>query len=154
MKLKELLQGVPILAANVDLETEIGSVHYDSRTVWPGGLFVAMAGFAADGHAFIGKALASGAAAVLCEKEPEGEIPYVRTDNSRRALAVIGGNFYGHPAEAMTMIGVTGTNGKTTTTYLLKAVLEKALGAKVGLIGTNQNKIGRASWRERVCMFV
>ena len=142
MKLKELLQGVPILAANVDLETEIGSVHYDSRTVRPGGLFVAMAGFAADGHAFIGKALASGAAAVLCEKEPEGEIPYVRTDNSRRALAVIGGNFYGHPAEAMTMIGVTGTNGKTTTTYLLKAVLEKALGAKVGLIGTNQNMIG------------
>ena len=142
MKLKELLQGVPILAANVELETEIGSVHYDSRTVRPGGLFVAMAGFAADGHAFIGKALASGAAAVLCEKEPEGEIPYVRTDNSRRALAVIGGNFYGHPAEAMTMIGVTGTNGKTTTTYLLKAVLEKALGAKVGLIGTNQNMIG------------
>ena len=66
----------------------------------------------------------------------------MRTDNSRRALAVIGGNFYGHPAEAMTMIGVTGTNGKTTTTYLLKAVLEKALGAKVGLIGTNQNMIG------------
>ena len=142
MKLKELLQGVPILAANVDLETEIGSVHYDSRTVRPGGPCVPLPGFAADGHAFIGKALASGAAAVLCEKEPEGEIPYVRTDNSRRALAVIGGNFYGHPAEAMTMIGVTGTNGKTTTTYLLKAVLEKALGAKVGLIGTNQNMIG------------
>ena len=101
-----------------------------------------MTGFAVDGHDFIPKAVSAGAAAVLCERAPEESIPWVRTENSRRALAVLGANFYGHPADAMTMVGVTGTNGKTTTTYLLKSILEQAAGAKVGLIGTNQNMIG------------
>lgn len=86
--------------------------------------------------------MASGAAAVLCQVPPEnGETPYVQVADSRRALAVAGANFFGHPAKDMTMVGVTGTNGKTTSTYLLKAVLE-AQGKKVGLIGTNQNMIG------------
>ena len=143
MKLKELLHGLDILEATADLETEIGQVRYDSRLVHPGDLFVAMSGFTVDGHAFIEKAVAAGAGAVLCEKAPEGGVPYVRVADSRRALAVVGGNFYGHPADAMTMVAVTGTNGKTTTTYLLKAILEQALGAKVGLIGTNQNMIGQ-----------
>ena len=143
MKLKELLHGLDILEATADLETEIGQVLYDSRLVRPGDLFVAMSGFTVDGHAFIEKAVAAGAGAVLCEKAPEGGVPYVRVADSRRALAVVGGNFYGHPADAMTMVAVTGTNGKTTTTYLLKAILEQALGAKVGLIGTNQNMIGQ-----------
>lgn len=142
MKLRELLQGVPVLEATADLETEITDVSYDSRSVQPGGLFVAMAGFAADGHDFIGSAAAAGAAAVLCQRPPEGGIPYVQTADSRRALAVVGANFFHHPAGDMTMVGVTGTNGKTTTTYLLKAVLEQAAGARVGLIGTNQNMIG------------
>ena len=101
-----------------------------------------MIGFATDGHAYIGKAMAAGAAAVLCQNLPEGEVPYVQVADSRRALAVVGANFFGHPAEDMTMVAVTGTNGKTTTTYLLKAILEQVLGAKVGLIGTNQNMIG------------
>lgn len=87
---------------------------------------------------FIAKAVAAGAAAVLCERVPAEEIAWVRTENTRRALAVLGANFYGHPADAMTMVGVTGTNGKTTTTYLLKAILEQELGAKVGLIGTTR----------------
>ena len=143
MKLKELLQGLTILEATADLEMEIARVSYDSRQTRPGDLFVAMSGFAVDGHTFIGKAMEAGAAAVLCEKAPEGEIPYVRVADSRHALAVVGANFYGHPADAMTMVAVTGTNGKTTTTYLLKAILEQALGAKVGLIGTNQNMIGQ-----------
>ena len=142
MKLKELLQGLTILAATADLEMDIPNVSYDSRTTRPGDLFVAMTGFAVDGHTFIGKALAAGAAAVLCEKAPEGNVPFVRVADSRRALAVVGANFFGHPADAMTMVGVTGTNGKTTTTYLLKAILEQEAGAKVGLIGTNQNMIG------------
>ena len=81
----------------------------------------------------------------MCETPPEGAVPYVQVADARRTLAVLGANFFGHPAEHMTMIGVTGTNGKTTTTYLLKAVLEQALGAKVGLIGTNQNMIGGRS---------
>ena len=145
MKVKELLHGWEILsAADGVLETDVSGVCWDSREVRPGDLFVAMTGFAADGHRFIPQAMAAGAAAVLCQVPPEGEgIPYVQVADSRRALAVAGGNFYGHPAESMTMVGITGTNGKTTTTYLLKDVLEKALGAKVGLIGTNQNMIGQ-----------
>lgn len=142
MKLKELLKDVEILAATADLDMEIGGVSYDSRNTATGDLFVAMTGFAVDGHTFIGKAAAAGAAAVLCEKVPQEEIPYVQVANSRRSLAVVGANFFGRPAESMTMVAVTGTNGKTTTTYLLKEILEKALGAKVGLIGTNQNMIG------------
>ena len=155
MRLKELLQGINILESTADLEMEISHVSYDSRQTRPGDLFVAMSGFAVDGHDFIGKAMEAGAAAVLCEKIPRGGIseggsniprggiPYVRVADSRRALAVVGANFYGHPADDMTMVAVTGTNGKTTTTYLLKAILEQALGAKVGLIGTNQNMIGQ-----------
>ena len=142
MKLKELLQDIDVLSATADPEMEIAHISYDSRTTQPGDLFVAMTGFAVDGHAFIGKAFGAGAAAVLCERPPEGEIPYVQVANSRRALALASANFFGRPAESMTMVGVTGTNGKTTTTYLLKAVLEQSLGAKVGLIGTNQNMIG------------
>ena len=129
--------------ATADPETEIARISYDSRTTAPGDVFVAMTGFATDGHAYIGKAAAAGAAAVLCERVPQDTgIPYVQVADARRALAVMAANFYGHPADHMTMVAVTGTNGKTTTTYLLKAVLEQELGAKVGLIGTNQNMIG------------
>lgn len=143
MKLKELLQGLSILSATADLEMDISDVSYDSRAVKTGDLFVAMTGFAVDGHAYIKAAAAAGAAAVLCQKRPdEAGIPYVQVADSRRALAVVGANFFHHPAEKMTMVAVTGTNGKTTTTYLLKAVLEQEAGAKVGLIGTNQNMIG------------
>ena len=143
MKLKELLEGIEVLDATADMEMEIPHVSYDSRATQPGDLFVAMTGFAADGHAFIGKAMAAGASAVLCQKQPEDPaVPYVRVADSRRALAEVGANFFGHPADSMTMVGVTGTNGKTTTTYLLKSILEQTAGAKVGLIGTNQNMIG------------
>lgn len=143
MKLWELLNGVPVASCAVDLEMEIAGVSYDSRATQPGDLFVAMTGYATDGHKYIATALEKGAAAVLCQNLPEGEGPYIRTADSRRALAVIGANWFGHPAEEMTMIAVTGTCGKTTTTYLLKAILEQARGAKVGLIGTNQNMIGQ-----------
>lgn len=143
MKLQELLAGIPVLDAAADLETEITGVSYDSRRTKPGDLFVAMTGFATDGHQYIGKALENGAAAVLCQQTPETDCPYIQTEDSRRALAVVGANWFHHPASGMTMIAVTGTNGKTTTTYLLKAILEQVLGAKVGLIGTNQNMIGQ-----------
>ena len=145
MKLRELLSGVSVLACTADMEMEISGVSYDSRSVRPGDLFVAMTGFAVDGHKFIAAAQEKGAAAALCQKEPEGTLPYVRTEDSRRALAIVGANWFGHPAKEMTMVAVTGTCGKTTTTYLLKAILEQAAGAKVGLIGTNQNMIGDAA---------
>ena len=143
MKLRELLTGIPIQSSTADLETEITGVSYDSRATKPGDLFVAMTGFATDGHKYIGTALEKGAAAVLCQQLPAADCAYIQTADSRRALAVIGANWFGHPAKEMTMIAVTGTCGKTTTTYLLKAILEQAKGAKVGLIGTNQNMIGQ-----------
>ena len=143
MHLKTLLAGLSLRSATADMETEITRISYDSRTTAPGDVFVAMTGFAADGHAYIGKAMAAGAAAVVCERPPEdSSVPYVLVENSRQALAVMAANYYGHPADSMTMVAVTGTNGKTTTTYLLKAILEQELGAKVGLIGTNQDLIG------------
>ena len=148
MKLQDLLQGLEITAASADMATDVSGVSYDSRTVKPGEVFTALSGYAADGHRFIPQALERGAGVIICQKPPEqwgmsGEIPpYVQVADSRRALAVIGANFFDHPADHMTMIGITGTNGKTSSTYLLKAVLEHRPGVKVGLIGTNQNMIG------------
>ena len=142
MKLKELLQGIPVLETNADLQMNIEAVAYDSRKVTEGSLFVAITGFASDGNRFIPMALEKGAAVVVTAKKPAADVPYVLVENDRYALAMIGTNFYGHPAKSMTMIGVTGTNGKTSVTLLLKHVLEKTLGAKVGLIGTMENLVG------------
>ena len=142
MKLLELLKDIPILESNVSMDLEIGQVVYDSRKVTPGCLFVAVTGFAADGNRFIPMALEEGAAVVVTAKKPEQDVPYVLAPSDRQALALLGCNFYGHPARSMKMVGVTGTNGKTSVTLLLKHVLEKTLGAKVGLIGTTANMIG------------
>lgn len=142
MKLKDLLSGVAVAHLAADPELEIANVCYDSRKVTPGSLFVAISGFAADGNRFIPMALEKGAAAVVTAKRPEGNIPYVLVEQDRLALALIARNFYGCPENAMTMVGVTGTNGKTSVTLLLKQVLEDCLGAKVGLIGTMSNWIG------------
>ena len=142
MKLAELLSGIDIKEGCYDPELEITGVSYDSRQTKPGEAFVAIPGFASDGYRFIPKALERGAAVVICEREPEQKTQYVQVVSCRRALARLGANWFSHPADKMTMIGVTGTNGKTSITYLLKNVLEKTLGAKVGLIGTIQNMIG------------
>ena len=142
MKLRELLKNIPVLHCTADQELEIREIHYDSRKVTEGSLFVAVTGFASDGNRFIPMALSKGAVAVVTAKKPEEDVPYILVESDRLALALLGCNFFGHPAEAMTMIGVTGTNGKTSTTLLLKQVLEKVLGAKVGLIGTMANMVG------------
>ena len=142
MKLKELLHGLDVLELHADEALDITGVQYDSRQVTPGALFVAISGFQTDGHKYISKAMENGAVCVVCEKKPETDIPYVLVSNARSALAALGANWFGHPADAMCVVGITGTNGKTTSTYLLKHVLEKTLGAKVGLIGTIQNMIG------------
>lgn len=140
MKLQELLRGVAVTSSTAADDLEIREVRYDSRAVQEGDLFVAIRGFATDGHQYIGKALEQGAAAIVCEEAPEG-VPAVVVENARQALAEIAANRFDHPADSMVMLGVTGTNGKTTTTYLVKHMLEQA-GHKVGLIGTNQNLIG------------
>ncbi len=142
MKLRELLSGVQVLEANVDWETDIGTVVYDSRKAGPGSLFVAVTGFATDGNRFIPAALEQGAAVVLTARRPASDVPYIFVENERLALALVGANYYNHPVNSMKLIGVTGTNGKTSVTLLLKQVLEKTLDAKVGLIGTMANLIG------------
>jgi len=143
MKLKDLLKDIRVLELNADENMEIEAVAYDSRKVVPGSLFVAITGFASDGNRFIPMALEKGASVVVTAKKPQQQIPYVLVSSDRLALAQLGCNFYGHPAKTMTMIGITGTNGKTSATLLLKHVLETVRGAKVGLIGTMENLIGR-----------
>jgi len=142
MKLKALLKDITVLETNVDPELEIQSVVYDSRKAAPGCLFVAITGFASDGNRFIPMALEKGALVVVTAHKPDPAVPYVLVESDRLALAQLGANYYGHPADTMTMIGITGTNGKTSSTLLLKHVLETVLGAKVGLIGTMENRIG------------
>ena len=142
MKLQDLLKDIPVLDCQADPSLEISEICYDSRTATPGCLFVAVSGFAADGNRFIPMALEKGAVAVVTAKKPEAHVPYVLVESDRLALALLGCNFYGHPAKAMTMVGITGTNGKTSSTLLLKHVLETVLGAKVGLVGTMANLIG------------
>ena len=142
MKLREIVKNLNILDANADMDMEIRGISYDSRKTQPGDLFVAIRGFESDGHRFIPKAVEKGAAAVLCEAAPEDGTPYVRVADCRLGLALSSREFFGNPAAEMTMIGITGTSGKTTSSYLLKHLLESKLDAKVGLIGTNGNMIG------------
>ena len=142
MKLQKLLENIEVLEANAEGSMEIRAVRYSSREVQPGDLFVAVPGYVTDGHRYIDDAVKRGAAAILCEREMPSTAPWIRVASSREALAVLGANWYGHPAGSMQIIGVTGTNGKTSVTYLLKQLLENALGAKVGLIGTICNMIG------------
>lgn len=143
MKLYDLLDGVLLTGGMTNLDMEINSISYDSRTLRPGALFVALPGEKTDGHRFIRQALSGGARAVLCQQLPEESGPWLITPHPRQALARISANWFGHPQDDMTLIGVTGTNGKTTTTYLIKEMLEHVVGAKVGLIGTNRNLIGQ-----------
>ncbi len=142
MTLRQLLTGVPLTGGSPDLDMEISSISYDTRTIEPGALFAALSGDKTDGHLYIQTALDKGAAAVLCEKAPEGPGPWLVTEDSRCALALASANWFGRPGDRMTLVAVTGTNGKTTTTSLLKELLERVGGAKVGLVGTNRNMIG------------
>ncbi len=142
MKLKALLQDVKVLKTSANMDLEISQVTYDSRKVTPGSLFVAITGFVTDGNKYITMALEKGAAAIVTAVEPAEDVPYILVESDRLALAIIARNLYGNPAKEMTLIGITGTNGKTSSTLLLKHLLEETRGAKVGLIGTMNNLIG------------
>lgn len=149
MRLGELLKGCDHITPNLirgwNLELNISGVAYDSRKVKEGYLFVAMKGERHDGYAFIDEAIEKGAVAIVHEKAnphlpPFTKISFIRVESSRRALACIANNFYGRPSENLTLVGITGTNGKTTTSYIIKSILE-SWGKEVGLIGTIQYMI-------------
>jgi UDP-N-acetylmuramoyl-L-alanyl-D-glutamate--2,6-diaminopimelate ligase len=140
MELARLLKGVETLepSGNGDpAHTAITGIAYDSRQVRPGFLFAAIQGEKLDGHKFISQAVASGAVAVLSERAREAGVRglWIRVPHARRALALAAANFYGQPARALRLIGITGTNGKTTTSFLLESIL-RAAGHKAGLFGT------------------
>ena len=116
-------------------------VTHDSRKVQPGALFVAIRGLATDGNQFVEAARKKGAVAVASEAPPRTGIPWLRVNDAREALATLSAALLGRPAEALTLIGVTGTNGKTTTAHLIDAAL-RAAGRRVGLLGTVQYRIG------------
>lgn len=142
MKLNDLFAGLDPKLIRVDPETEAAGVSCDSRTVTPGDVFVAISGAEADGHCFVAEAMEKGAVCVVCEHPLACGVPHAVVPSARQALAAVSANWYGHPARELTVVGVSGTNGKTTVTHLIRDILEEKLGTKVGLIGTIRNEIG------------
>jgi UDP-N-acetylmuramoyl-L-alanyl-D-glutamate--2,6-diaminopimelate ligase len=150
MTLAELIAPLSVLEQQGRLDVEVTGLTDDSRAVKPGCLFVAVKGGKADGHAFLRQAVAAGASGLVVQERPAASpeagapvlpVPVIRVQDSRRALGLLAGRFHGDPSSRLNLIGVTGTNGKTTITYLCKGVLEAA-GRKVGLIGTVAYQIG------------
>ena len=143
MKLKNLLDGLKYELLNGSLDTEITSLVYDSRKASEGSAFVCISGTLTDAHKYIPDVIEKGAAAVIVTKEVEApeNVCVVKVDDDREALALMSAAWFGHPAEKLTTIGITGTKGKTTTSYMIKNVLEK-VGIKCGLIGTIETIIG------------
>ena len=144
MKLKDLLEGVIYRMIQGNLETEIASLHFDSRKVGEKDLFVAQRGVHVDGHVFIERAIAAGAVAVVCEQLPERlveGVTYLEVDDTACVLGILAANYYGNPSRELKLVGVTGTNGKTTTVTLLYELV-RLLGKKSGLLSTVCNYIG------------
>jgi UDP-N-acetylmuramoyl-L-alanyl-D-glutamate--2,6-diaminopimelate ligase len=139
MRLDELLSSIALLessdAAGQSAAVEITGLAYDSRTVTGGELFFCISGFHSDGHEFAPRAVAQGAAALVVERRLSLGVPEVLLESARAAMAPLAAQFYGHPARELRVVGVTGTNGKTTTAYLVRALLE-ASGMQCGLLGT------------------
>jgi UDP-N-acetylmuramoyl-L-alanyl-D-glutamate--2,6-diaminopimelate ligase len=141
--LQALRGQVPILESHGNHAVVVNAITDDSRAVRPGSLFVAVTGEQADGHRFIPAAMKAGMVALVTqESRGDRSIPFALVGDSRRALGLLGSRFYGDPSSQLRMIGVTGTNGKTTTTYVCKALLE-GLGRSVGLIGTVAYQVGK-----------
>lgn len=143
MQLKDLLYKVPLLATSGSMDAEITSLTMDSRKAGPGSLFIAVRGTVTDGHRFIAKAIEQGATAIVCESLPESVdagVSYVQVPDSARAMGLLAANFYGHPSKKLKLVGVTGTNGKTSTATLLFRLFRE-LGYRCGLLSTVQNQI-------------
>ncbi len=150
MKLRNLLQDIEYEFLQGDPDAEIASLVYDSRKVEKGSLFVCLKGAKFDGHSYAAQAVQEGAAALMVEEEvelPAGaeQIAVIRVENTREALAYAARNWFGNPAGKLKVIGLTGTKGKTTTTHMIKKILEEA-GCKVGMIGTLGAFIGQEKY--------
>jgi UDP-N-acetylmuramoyl-L-alanyl-D-glutamate--2,6-diaminopimelate ligase len=144
LRLSELAGSVPAARLEGGAEVEVSSVGFDSRRMAPGGLFVAIQGLQRDGLDFAPEAVARGAVAIASESRPPLDIPWLRVRDAREALGRLASTLLGAPAEALKLVGVTGTNGKSTTAALIEAALQSA-GRRVGLVGTVSHRIaGRA----------
>lgn len=146
MKLTDLLQAVSFYESSSEVENiDIKNIANDSREVTLGTLFVCIDGYTVDGHDFTQEAVQKGAAAIIAEKNISAKVPVIKVRDTSRVLAMIANRFYRYPTKNMPLIGVTGTNGKTTVTYLLEAIFNE-FQKKTGLLGTIQLKIGDESY--------
>ncbi len=141
MKLQQLLSHLQPLAPFMGANPEIKSIENDNRKVQEGCLFICIKGYTVDGHDFAKSAVDNGASAVVAERQLDLEVPVIVVKNASRALAVLADAFYGQPTKKLHLIGITGTNGKTTTSHIIEKILADA-GKKTGLIGTMYTKIG------------
>lgn len=144
MLLKDMLKGIDIEEIIGSNEIKICNIVYDSRKVTFNSLFICIEGFKTDGHLYIEDALKKGAVAIILERNIEiyiDGVTYVKVKDSRKAMGIIAKHFYGEPSNSLDLIGITGTNGKTSTTYMIKNILEVS-GRRTGLIGTISNWIG------------
>ena len=147
MRLAEIISDCEIIDSRGDLDIQINELRYDSRAVQEGDLFFAIVGFKTDGHNYIASAIENGAKCIVLEEGKidisliRDDITVIVTNNSRRFMAMAACNYYNHPSREFKLVGITGTKGKTTTSFMIKSILEKD-GKKVGLIGTIANMIG------------
>jgi UDP-N-acetylmuramoyl-L-alanyl-D-glutamate--2,6-diaminopimelate ligase len=153
MEIKNLLKGYAYKVIHAMAQQEITGIQYDSRLIQPGHLFVAIKGYQVDGHDYIEKALEKGAVAIICSDlgkvaqllDQYPEVQWIFVEDSRNALAYISNAFYQQPSKKLPLVGITGTNGKTSITQLMSNMLE-ALNRKTGVIGTIGNKVGQKSY--------
>ena len=144
MLLKDLLNEIKYELVCGDLNQDVDAIIYDSRIKTKSGLFIAIEGFTVDGHRFVTAAIENGAKVVVLQKDVEIKeegITVIKVSDTRKVMAVLANNMYGHPSSQLSLVGVTGTNGKTSTTFLLGQILEE-YNQKIGIIGTIENRIG------------
>lgn len=142
MNLASLLATLRVYTKTNEIEDiDVTGIEMDSREVKPGNLFICIQGFTVDGHDFAKQAVQKGASAIIAERSLDVSVPVIQVSDSHKAMAKLANQYYGHPTNNMHLIGVTGTNGKTTTSYLIESIFQKAK-QKTGLIGTIQMKIG------------
>ena len=145
MKLEDILHGIPYTCTQGSCDKQIEVIHYDSRIKTNNGLFICIEGYTVDGHEYIPSAIENGAIVIIVQKQVEWKIPphitVIQVEDTRLAMAFVGANFYNNPSSQMDLVGITGTNGKTTTAHLIAWILE-SVHKRIGVIGTIENRIG------------